>query len=82
LRVSGKVAPETEKPVPVTVAALTVTAAVPDEVRVTVCVVGVLTLTLPKLRLDALRLSVGMAAFSCSEKVWAALPALAVKVAA
>jgi len=80
LRVTGKVTPETLKPVPVTVAALTVRAAVPEEVRVTVCAVGVLTATLPKLRLDELTVSVGTAAFSCRVKVGSTLPALAVSV--
>ena len=80
-RVRGKVTPEIVKPVPATVAALTVTAAVPVEDRVSVCVVAVFTLTLPKARLDELTLSVGTAAPSCRAKVSATLPALAVRVA-
>ena len=48
---------------PVT-APLTVTAVVPEEIKVTVCVVGVFTATLPKERLDALRLRAGVAAFN------------------
>jgi hypothetical protein len=75
------VAPETVKPVPATVAALTVTAAVPVEDRVSVCVVAVFTFTLPKDRLDELTLSVGTAAPSDRAKVSATLPALAVRVA-
>ena len=53
-------APEIENPAPVTVAALTVSGAVPDEARVTGSVAGVLTATLPKARLDALRLRAGV----------------------
>jgi hypothetical protein len=59
LRVSGKVAPETVKPGPATVAALMVTATVPVEDSVTVCVVAVFTFTLPNPMLPALTLSVG-----------------------
>jgi hypothetical protein len=58
LRVSGNVAPETVNPAPATVAALTVTAAVPVEDSVTVCVVAVFAVTLPKPMLPALTLSV------------------------
>jgi hypothetical protein len=68
-RVSGNVTPDMLKPVPVIAAALTATLAVPEEVKVTVCVLGVLTATLPKDRLDALRLRVGTAAFSCRAKL-------------
>jgi hypothetical protein len=68
--VSGKLAPEIEKPVPFTVAELTVTAAVPVELKVIDCVVAVFTDTLPKLTLEELRLSVGIdAALSCTAKV-------------
>jgi len=80
-RVRGKVAPETVKPVPATVAALTVTAAVPVEDRVNVCVVAVFAFTLPKDKLDELTLSVGTAAPSDRAKVFDTLPALAVRVA-
>ena len=66
---SGKLAPEIEKPVPVSVAALMVTAAVPVEDSVIDCVIAVLTDMLPKLRFEELMLSVGTAAFSCSAKV-------------
>ena len=59
LRVSGNVAPETVKPGPATVPALMVTATVPVEDSVTVCVVAVFTFTLPKPMLPALTLSVG-----------------------
>lgn len=47
-RVSGKVAPEIEKPVPDTLAELIVTACAPFDVSVTTCVLGVLRTTLPK----------------------------------
>ncbi len=57
-----------------------VTAAVPPELSVTVCVVGVFTATLPNVRLVALRPSVGFDAPSCSANVCVTLPALAVNV--
>jgi hypothetical protein len=63
------------------VAALTVTAAVPVEDRVSVSVAAVFTFTLPKDRLDELTLSVGTAALNVSAKVFDTLPALAVRVA-
>ncbi len=80
-RVSGKLAPDTVKPVPVTVAALTVTAVVPVEVRVTVCVAGEFRVTLPKAMVVALTLRVGVNAPNCREKVFVELPVLAVSVA-
>lgn len=56
--VAGR-APETiENPVPLIESELTVTADVPVEVRVRVCVAVVPTVTLPKLMLEALTLSV------------------------
>ena len=67
--VRGKLAPETEKPVPVSVAALMVTVAVPVEDSVIDCVVDELTDTLPKLRLEELMVSVGTAAFNCRANV-------------
>jgi len=79
-RVRGKLAPETVKPVPATVAAVTVTAAVPDEVKVSDFVVAVFTFTLPKDKLDELTLSVGTVAPSDRAKVSATLLALAVRV--
>ncbi len=69
MSVSGKLAPETEKPVPVSVAELTVTATVPVDDNVIVCVVAEPTATLPKLRVEELTVSVGIAAFNCSAKV-------------
>jgi hypothetical protein len=61
-RVRGKVIPETEKPVPDTVAELTLTGAVPADVRVTGCVAFELSTTLPKVTLPALMLNIGTAA--------------------
>lgn len=57
---AGKVPPETEKPVPETVAALTVTDAPPVEESVTDCVAGVSITTFPNDTLVALMLSVGV----------------------
>ena len=62
LRVSGNFAPETAKPMPLIVAELTVTAAVPVEVSVTGSVVAPPTRILPKLRLVGLTESVAVAA--------------------
>ncbi len=73
-------APETVKPVPVTVAELTVTDAVPEEVKVTEWVDGVLMSTSPKAMVVALTVSVGVPLPSCKAKVSATLPALAVRV--
>lgn len=55
---SGKVRPETVKPVPVSVAALTVTDPVPVDEKVTDWVEDVLTNTSPNARLVALMLRV------------------------
>jgi hypothetical protein len=79
-RVSGKEPPETVKPLPVVVAALTVTAAVPVEDRVMVCVAAVLTLMLPKIRLEELTLRVITDVPTCRAMVLATLLALAVNV--
>ena len=57
-----------------------VTAAVPVEDSVTVCVVAEFTFTLPKAIFDVLTPSVGIAALSWSAKVWETLPAVAVSV--
>ena len=79
LKVSGKVAPETEKPVPVIVAALTVTGVVPVEVRVTDWVAGELMTTLPKVTLVALMVSAALLGPSCKAKPAETPPALAVR---
>jgi hypothetical protein len=60
LSISGKVAPETLKPVPVTLAEFTFTGAVPLEVSVTGKIEVDPTATLPKLRLPGLTVSVGV----------------------
>ena len=70
------------KPVPLSVAELMVTGAVPVEVNVTGSVVGVFTVTLPNAKLAGLMLNVGTAAFSCRAKVLETPPALAVRVTA
>jgi hypothetical protein len=67
--------------VPVTAAALTVTAAPPVDVSVSDCVAGEFSVTLPKARLDALTVSVAVPGFSCRAKLVEALPAVAVSVA-
>ena len=79
--VSGKLAPEIVKPLPVTVAALTVTDVVPVDESVKVCVVGVLTATLPNARLVALIPRVEEDEPNCKANVFATVPALAVSVA-
>jgi len=63
--VSGKVAPEDVKPVPLMAAELMVTGAVPVELRVSDRVEAVFNVTLPKLIVLVLILSVGVAALSC-----------------
>lgn len=50
------------KPAPVIAAEFTVTAAVPDDVRVNDCVAAVFTVTLPKLKLAALTVNWGLGA--------------------
>ncbi len=75
-------APDSVKPVPLNVAELMVTGAVPVEVNVTGSVEAVFTVTSPNVRLAALTVNVGFAAFSCSAKLLETLPALAVRVTA
>jgi hypothetical protein len=82
LRVSGKVAPEMVKPGPATAASLMITATVPVEDKVSVCVVAVFTLTIPKPMLAALTLSVGMPDPSCRAKIFDTPFAVAVSVTA
>jgi hypothetical protein len=79
-RVTGKVAPDIVNPVPVNVAELMVTGAVPVEVSVTGSVDAVFTVTLPNARLAGLMVNVGTAAFNCRAKLLETLPALAVSV--
>jgi hypothetical protein len=59
--VSGKVAPEIEKPAPAMLAELIVTAWAPFDVSVTTCVLGVLRTTFPKVTLLELTASEGLA---------------------
>jgi len=81
VRVSGKVAPEAEKPVPLTVAALTITEAVPVELSESDCVEAVLRGTLPKARVLALTVNVDVDAPSCRARVLEVPPEVAVRVA-
>ncbi len=78
--VAGRLTAEAEKPLPVTATEFTVTAAVPLEVRVTVCVVELFTTTPPNEMLVAFTPSAGVAAFSCSETTLEVLPVVAVNV--
>jgi hypothetical protein len=80
LKVMGSVGGVTVKPVPETVTELMVTAAAPVEFTVTVCVTGVLTFTLPKVRPVALRVSEGLASSTSISVVSEAPPALAVRI--
>jgi hypothetical protein len=80
--VSGKVAPETVNPLPLTVAEFTVTAAVPVEVSVTVCATAVFTASLPKLKFVALKPRVDTYAPSDKEKIFELFAVEAVSVAA
>jgi hypothetical protein len=79
--VAGRLTAEAEKPLPVTAMELTVTGAVPVEFRVTVWVVAWLMTTAPKAMVVALRLKAGVAAFSCSERVFEVVPVAAVSTA-
>ena len=80
LRVAGRLTGETEKLVPLTATEFTVTAAVPLEVSVTVCVVELFTVTPPNEILLALMVSAGVAAFNCRETVFDVLPVAALTV--
>ena len=62
----GSAGPDNVKPAPVSVIPLIVTGAVPVEVKVICCVVGVLTTTLPNATLAGLMVSASIVAFSCS----------------
>lgn len=76
----GKLTPEAVKAIPLIVAPLTVTGAVPVDDSVTDWVAGVLSPTLPKARVAALTLKVGPPAANCSANVWVIPFALAVNV--
>ena len=59
-RVAGRLFPMIVNPAPVIAAEFTVTGDVPVDVNVNDCVVGVFTVTLPKLRVAALRVNCGL----------------------
>ena len=80
LSVTGNETPEALNPVPVSVAAVTVTGALPLDEMLTDCVAGVLRSTLPKATLVALSDSVGVAAFRLIEIVFEIPPEVAVRV--
>jgi hypothetical protein len=58
--VTGRLPPTIAKPAPVIAAEFTVTGDVPVDVNVNDCVVGVFTVTLPKLRLAVLNVNCGL----------------------
>jgi len=80
-RLSGKVAPDTEKPVPLMVAELMDTGAVPVELRVSDWVAALLSATLPKAMVLALTVNVWVDAPKWRAKVLEAPPEVAVRVA-
>jgi hypothetical protein len=80
-RVIGALIPDTENPVPVTVAPLRMSSAVPEDVIVTDLLVAVFSSSVPNATLVALKLNPGVTAFSCSGQVAETPPALAVSVA-
>lgn len=63
-RVTGNVAPDIVKPVPLSITEFTVTGPVPTEVNVTGCVDAVLMATLPNAKLVGLIVNVGTTASS------------------
>jgi hypothetical protein len=80
-KVSGNAGPDNVNPVPVNVAMLTVTGAVPPDVNSTDCVSSVFSGMFPKLKLVELISRDGTYELSCSAKVWDTPFALADKVA-
>jgi hypothetical protein len=58
--VTGKLDPDIENPVPETTTEFTVTGAVPLDVRVTVCVALLFTVTAPNGMLDAFTVRIGV----------------------
>jgi len=79
--VAGRLTDDVENPLPVTAIDLTVSAAVPFEVNVTLCVVEWFTTSAPKEIVVAFTLKAGVAAFSCSETDFDVMPLEAVSVA-
>lgn len=74
----GKLAPRTENPVPEIAAEVMVNGALPLELTVTDFVTAVPTAILPKGIEVELRVTAGVAAFSCNERVLDVVPELAV----
>ena len=74
----GKVPPERLKPDPVITAELTVTGAVPVDVKVTGSVDGVFSGRLPNETLSGLMVNVGTEALNCRENVLTTLPPVAI----
>jgi hypothetical protein len=78
LSVAGRFTADKENPLPVTDIEFTVTAAVPVDDRVNVCVVALFTTMAPNEMLLAFTLSFGVAALSCSDTLRDVLPVAAV----
>lgn len=76
-KVTGKVAPVTEKPVPEMLTELMVTAAVPVELNVSDCVIGLFRIVLPKEMVVAFTDNTAVAAVNCSETDFDVLPLVA-----
>jgi len=81
VNVRGNDTPERVNPDPLTAAALTVSVALPVLVSVSVCAIPLLTASLPKLRLGALKLSVPAYAISDKAKLCELFEVDAVSVA-
>jgi hypothetical protein len=81
-KVTGNLAPDIVKPVPLNVPELMVTGDVPVEFNVTGSVDAVFTVTLPKPRLAGLTAKVATPLFSSRAKLVETVPALAVSVTA
>src|ERR1700749_2773671 len=75
----GSVGADTVKPDPEAVTEVIITAAAPVELILTVCVTGVFTFTLPKLRLVVLSVREGLATSTSTSVLSETPPALAVR---
>lgn len=80
LSVAGKPLPTTVNPLPLALALFTVSAAVPVDFNVRVCLAGVFKATFPNDRLLALQLMVATAGTSSIAKLFVTPPAFAVRV--
>jgi|KBSMisStaDraftv2_1062788.scaffolds.fasta_scaffold00090_20 hypothetical protein len=80
-KVIGTVKPELANPAPVIATELIVTGDVPEEVSVIDCSAGELISTVPNGILDAFAVSIALAGPSCTVKVFAIPPAVAVSIA-